>query len=392
MLRGKKIILGITGCIAAYKSAELLRSLKKSGADVWVVMTKNATEFITPLTFRTLSGNPCITEMFDPSVTSMAMPHISLSESADLVLIVPATANIIGKASYGIADDVLSTILLSSKCKKIIAPAMNTKMWENAIVQENVKKLAKNGYKFIMPGSGDLACGDIGSGRLADVKNIFDEVVNEIGTKQDLAGKRILITAGGTREAIDPVRFIGNRSSGKMGYSLADASMRRGAQVTLITTIGPKNNSNGINSIFVENAKDMKAAVEKEFPKNDILIMAAAVADFRPASTSAGKIKKSDGMPEIKLEQTDDILKSISGNKGKRTIVGFSVESKDIIKNSSAKLKEKGLDMIVANPVWALNNDENEAVVIKKDGRKIKLPKSDKTVIANKILDQIIDD
>ncbi len=389
MLRNKKIILGVTGCIAAYKSAELIRMLKKQGADVWPVMTKNATQFITPLTMRTLSGNPCITEIFDEKTASMPMPHLSLSEKADLLLIVPSTANILGKAANGIADDILSTLAISVACPIVMAPAMNTKMWTHPIVQDNVKKLKTFGVKFIMPEKGLLACGDVGDGKLADINKIYQYVVDLIGVKQDLAGKKILITAGGTREMIDPVRYIGNRSSGKMGFALAQAAADRGAEVTLISASVSITMPQNIKEIHVETAEQMRSAVNKEMVNSDVLIMAAAVADYRASKISNDKIKKNTDKKSIELMPTTDILKNIPGSKRKRIIIGFSVESKDIINNSKKKLIEKRLDMIIANDISAFESDKSLAIIIKKNSPVIKLPLLSKKDLANKILDQI---
>jgi len=389
LLRNKKIILGVTGCIAAYKSIELLRMLKKAGADVWVVMTKSAKEFATPLTFRTLSGNPCITEMFDPSVTSMPLPHISLADSADLFLVVPATANIIGKAATGIADDLLSTLFLSCECTKIFAPAMNTKMWNNSVVKDNIKKLNKLGSIFIDPEVGELACGDEGEGRLCEIKKIFDAVVKEIGTKQDLAGKKVLITAGGTREAIDPVRFIGNRSSGKMGYALAQAAVERGASVKVISANISLEAPKEAEVESVSTAAEMKNAVLKNYKDTDIIIMAAAVADYRPEAAAKQKIKKDGKDRTVELVPTEDILSALSKIKGNKKLIGFSVESKDLLANSKKKLKEKGLDMIVANDISAFESDESEVLLINRSGKSKIISKQNKAKIAHEIFDNI---
>lgn len=387
-LRNKKIILGVTGCIAAYKAAEITRKLKKLGADVWVVMTTSAQKFITPLTMRTLSGNPCITEMFSDEISSMPLPHISLSESADLILIVPATANILGKAANGIADDILSTTLLSCECPVIFAPAMNDRMWKNAVVKENVKKLKVLGHTFIGPEKGELACGTVGEGHIAETDDILKSVVDLIGIKQDLVGKKVLITAGGTKEAIDPVRFIGNRSSGKMGYALAQDAHDRGANVTLISAASlepPK----GVFTEFVKTAKDMKICVEKYFKDNDILIMAAAVSDFTPSKPFSNKIKKGAQKISFEMESTEDILSSLPKSKNK-IIVGFSLESEDLLKNSKKKLSEKNLDMIVANDISAFESDRSKLCIISKNGKTQELPVMDKTRSSQIIIDNIL--
>lgn len=389
ILHNKKILLGVSGCIASYKSAEIVRGLKKLGADVWVIMTQHAQEFVTPLTFRTLSGNPCITKMFGDEVAALPMPHISLSNSADLLLIAPATANIIGKAAHGVGDDSLSTIIMSVDCPVIYAPAMNTKMWEKASLQENINTLVKQGAVFIEPEVGELACGVVGKGNLACKETIIKAVIDKIGIKQDLAGKRILITAGGTREDIDPVRFIGNRSSGKMGFALAEAASNRGAQVVLISANSSVEKPGGVELVNVKNAEQMKDAVGKYFGGSDVLIMSAAVSDFFPKKASSDKIKKGKIL-NIELEPTDDILASLAKQKGKKYIVGFSVESKDLLKNSKEKLKVKGLDMIVANDISAFEEDSSKITIIKKSGSVKELPKLLKTKSADKILDAVL--
>lgn len=386
-LRSKKIILGITGCIAAYKAADITRKLKKLGADVWVVMTPAAQQFITPLTMRTLSGNPCITEMFSNELSSTPIPHISLTDSADLILIAPATANILGKAANGIADEVLSTTLLSCDCPVVFVPAMNERMWANSVVKENVKKLKDLGHHFVGPEKGELACGTIGEGHIADIEEIISKVIDTIGTKRDMAGKKVLITAGGTREAIDPVRFIGNRSSGKMGYALAQAAFVRGAEVTLISASSLEAEK-GINVIKADTAKKMKEEVEKNFKDSDILIMSAAVADYRPSKISAEKIKKDDNKTTVELEPTEDILSSLPRTKGK-TIIGFSVESEDLVKNSMKKLADKKLDMIVANDTSAFEGDKSKLYIISKNGKTKELPVMDKNKSADIIFNEI---
>ncbi len=389
ILRNKKIILGITGCIAAYKAAHLARMLKKAGADVWPVMTQHAQEFITPLTLRTLTGNPCITDMFDKANSLSPIPHISLSDNADLMIVAPATANIIAKASHGICDDILSTTLVSTSCKKLFAPAMNTKMWENNIVKDNVQQLTKMGFQFVYPANGELACGEFGDGRLADIDDIFQKIVALIGIKQDLAGKKILVTAGGTREPIDPVRFIGNRSSGKMGFFLAEAAASRGAEVTLINANVSVTSPVGVTVHNVKTAAEMKSQVENEFESSDIIIMSAAVADFRPKSVSGDKIKKSDSLQDIELEENEDILKSLGKNKGNKIIVGFSVESQDLISNSKKKLESKKLDMIIANDISAFECDDSSVSIILSSGPVKSLGRLHKKQAAQEILDSI---
>lgn len=390
LLRNKKIILGVTGCIAAYKAVEIMRSLQKLGADVWVVMTGAAQEFVSPLTFRTLSGNPCITGMFSPENASMPLPHIALSESADLLLIAPATADIIGKAASGIGDDILSTLIMSCGCPKVAAPAMNTKMWNNKAVRENIRKIKALGFSVVDPVEGLLACGETGEGHLAQNEAIIKKAIDLAGIRQDLSGKKVLVTAGGTREPIDPVRYIGNRSSGKMGYAVAQAAYDRGAEVTIVsapTSIKPPSN---VNIEPVNTAGEMKDAVLKKFKDCDILVMAAAVADYQPATLTSGKIKKSREGVNIELKPTDDILLEVSKKKGKKIVVGFSVESQDLVANSKKKLKSKDLDIIVANSVAAFERDESSAVIINKKGKMLSLPKQRKEITANIILDCVL--
>ncbi|MBI5078513.1 bifunctional phosphopantothenoylcysteine decarboxylase/phosphopantothenate--cysteine ligase CoaBC, partial [Candidatus Saganbacteria bacterium] len=308
MLKGKTIILGVTGCIAAYKSAVIVSRLKDLGAEVWVVMTKEAEEFVGPLTFRSLSGNPVITNLFSPEIISAPVPHISLSEKADLVIIAPATANIMGKFAHGLADDPLTTIVTASTAKKLIAPAMNGNMWRNSVVRENVEKLKKLNFNFIGPVEGKLACGDEDVGRMSEPEEIVAEVVRWFGGLEDLKGRNILITAGGTREAIDPVRYVSNRSSGNMGYALAEAAGRRGARVTLIsgpTHLAPPEGATVVN---VVSAKEMRLAVMESRRDQNVIIMAAAVADYRPSVTFWQKLKKSEETYDLKLSKTTDIL------------------------------------------------------------------------------------
>ncbi len=391
-LRGKKIILGVTGCIAAYKSAELVRALKKKGTDVWVVMTASAQKFITPLTMRTLSENPCITQMFDESNTSMPLPHISLSKNTDLVLVAPATANIIAKTACGVADDMLSTLLLSCDAKKIFAPAMNTKMWENKALKDNLKRIKALGVETVGPVSGELACGDAGMGKMADIEEIIEAVDRLIGLSQDLSGKKVLVTAGGTKEPIDPVRFIGNRSSGRMGYETARAAFERGAQVTLVSAKCAVQVPDGVTIEFVETSDEMAKAVKKNLPSHDALIMAAAVSDFRACGPSGSKIKKSSQELEIKMEPTEDILSSLKGLSKKKKIAGFCVETSDLKKNALAKLSSKGLDLIAANDTSAFDSESSEVEIFLKNGKSEKLGLQSKYKTANRILDLLFND
>jgi len=392
MLRDKKIILGITGGIAAYKSAEICRRLKKLGAEVIVVMTEAGTKFITPLTMETLSENEVVTELF-PEKKMVGTRHISLADWCDLILIAPATANLIGKINSGIADDILTTVVISTKSKVILAPAMNVKMWENPIVQENVSALRSLGYEFIEPGVGDLACRDVGKGRMAEPEEIVQEVIKLLSKKCDLKGKSILITASRTVEPIDPVRYLSNRSTGKMGFALADRASSRGAKVTLVSgpsSLGP---ILGVDFISVNNASQMRDEVKRYFKKADCLIMAAAVSDFTPQESSTAKIKKDQAEMVLKLKRTPDILKEMGKRKGKKILVGFSLETEDEIKNAKVKLKEKNLDLIVVNnptkPGAGFEADTNVATVIDRRGKTQRLPLMSKKDLADKILDKV---
>ncbi len=392
MLEGKKIILGITGGISAYKSAEVCRRLKKSGAEVQVVMTQAGTKFITSLTMETLSGNEVVTEMF-PQHRMVGTRHINLAQWADLVLVAPATYNLIGKISCGIADDILTTIISSTKAPILLVPAMNVNMYENPVCQQNIEKLKKLGYRFIEPGIGDLACGAVGRGRMAEPEEIQNEVIKMLAVKKDLAGKSILVTASRTEEPIDAVRFLSNRSSGKMGYAIAEEVFKRGAKVTLIS--GPANliPSSGIDLVKVKTAQEMYKAVQKSFGKSDALIMTAAVSDYTPQQVLSGKIKKEDVEINLKLKPTPDILKEIGRKKGKKILVGFAVETEDEIKNAKSKLKEKNLDLIVANNPnlqgAGFEIDTNIVTLINRKGKIEKLPLMSKKELAEKIVDRL---
>lgn len=392
MLRGKKIILGITGGIAAYKSAEVCRRLKKQGAEVIVVMTEAGTKFITPLTMETLSENEVVTEIF-PEKKMVGTRHVSLADWCDLILIAPATANIIGKIRSGIADDILTTVVVSTRSKVILAPAMNVKMWENPIVQENISELKRLGYKFIDPGVGDLACKDVGKGRMAEPEQIVDEVLSLLTAKRVLQGKSILVTASRTVEPIDPIRYLSNRSTGKMGFAVAEAALARGAKVTLISGPSSLKSPLGVNFISVKNAAQMRNAVKNNFKKADCLIMAAAVSDFTPEKTTSSKIKKNQAELVLKLKRTPDILKEMGKGKGKKILVGFSLETEDEIKNAKLKLKEKNLDLVVVNnpnqPGSGFEVDTNIATLIDKKGKIQRLPVMSKKELANRILDRV---
>ena len=387
MLKNKTIIVGVTGGIAAYKSADLVSKLVQEGADVWVSMTAEAAKLVTPLTFRTLSKNPVITDLFSEELSGITVPHISITEKADLIIIAPATANIIGKMAQGIADDALSTMVMGSKAPKLIAPAMNRNMWDNPVVQENISKLKTLGYQMIGPETGWLACGDEGIGRMAEVRAMILRATEIIEASKDMKGVRILITAGGTREAIDPVRFIGNRSSGKMGYAVARAAVERGAHVTLITTPTQIEKPSNCKIIEVETAAQMKQAVMIEAKRSDAVVMAAAVADYRPVQKFKGKMKKLNSTVKIELHKTDDILEDLGKNKGKKVLVGFSLETSNLIGNSKKKLASKNLDLVVANTDEAFDVDSSRAYFIYDDGRIDRTRLISKNDIAGKIID-----
>ena len=389
MLKGKTIVLGISGGIAAYKAADLASKLTQAGANVKVVMTWEATELVKPLTFQALTGNPVVTGMFEPALPS-AITHVSLADEADIVVIVPATANIIAKMAAGIADDILTCTVLATKVPIVIAPAMHNNMYLNPITQENIAKLKKRGLTIIPAVHGRLASGSLGYGRLPDITEIIEIIRQTLGKNGDLTGKRIIVTAGGTQEAIDPVRYIGNHSSGKMGYALAEAAKDRGANVTLITAPTALNTISGVETILVQSAKEMKDAVVKATAKTDALIMAAAVADYMPKTVALQKIKKGDGGLTLELMKTPDILSEVKGNFVK---VGFAAETQDLIANAKKKLTNKALDMIVANDVSIKGSgfgaDTNKVVIIKKDGKQEDLPLMSKREVADKILDNV---
>lgn len=392
MLLGKNIVLGVTGGIAAYKAVEIVSRLKKAGASVHVIMTEGATKFVTPLTFRELSANPVAVKMWEEPKT-WNVEHIALATLADLFLIAPATANIIGKIANGIADDMLSTTVMATKAPVILAPAMNTNMYLNPITQQNIAKLASLGYHFIEPGTGMLACGVEGPGRLAEPSTIVEYVENLTKQSCSLAGKKVLITAGGTREPLDPVRYIGNRSSGKMGYALAAAAAQRGAAVLLVS--GPTNlpAPQGVAVVNVESAQEMRNAVLAEYPDADIVIKAAAVADYRSVAQAEHKIKKHDETLTILLEKNPDILAELGRLKTKQILIGFAAETEQLVTYATEKLNRKNADMIVANNVMlpdaGFNTDTNIVKLLYRDGRIEDLPKMEKTKLASIILDKI---
>jgi phosphopantothenoylcysteine decarboxylase/phosphopantothenate--cysteine ligase len=389
MLRGKTIVLGITGSIAAYKAADIASQLTQAGAKVDVVMTRAATKFISPLTLRAITGRPVATRMFEP-LPKFSMNHISLAEAADIVVIAPATANIIAKLAAGIGDDLLSCTVLATKAPIIMAPAMDANMFNNPITQDNLARLKARNFTIVGPASGRLASGKEGLGRLSDVGDIIGTICQALGKNADLAGKRIVVTAGGTQEPIDPVRLITNRSSGKMGYALAEAARDRGAKVTLVTAPTSLTKPVGVEVIDIDTAQEMYQAVKDAISQADALIMAAAVADYRPISTARDKIKKTGTGLTLELEPTPDILGSIKGNFIK---VGFAAESSNLMENAEQKLQQKELDLIVANDITASDSgfgvDNNRVTIIDRGGKVDSLPLLSKREVADRILDRV---
>ena len=394
MLKGKTVLLGVTGSIAAYKIASLASALKKLHADVHVLMTQNATNFINPITFESLTGNKCLVDTFDRNF-QFQVEHVSIAKKADVVMIAPASANVIGKLAHGIADDMLTTTVMACKCKKYISPAMNTNMFENPIVQDNLKTLEHYGYEVIHPASGYLACGDTGAGKMPEPETLLAYIEKEIAREKDLQGKKILVTAGPTQEAIDPVRYITNHSSGKMGYAIAKAAMLRGAEVTLVSGRTAIEAPLFVNVVSIVTAKDMFEAVTGISNEQDIIIKAAAVADYRPAVVSSEKVKKKEGQMSIELERTDDILKYLGENKREgQFLCGFSMETQNMISNSRAKLEKKNLDMVAANNVKeagaGFQGDTNVLTLITQK-EETSLPLMSKEDAANKLLDKILE-
>ena len=393
MLEGKTILLGVTGSIAAYKIAYLASALKKQHAQVHVLMTRNATNFINPITFETLTGNKCLVDTFDRNF-QFQVEHVSIAKKADVVMIAPASANVIGKLAHGIADDMLTTTIMACKCKKIISPAMNTNMFENPIVQDNLKTLEHYGYEVIDPAVGYLACGDTGAGKMPEPETLLSYIMKECACEKDMTGMKLLVTAGPTQEAIDPVRYITNHSSGKMGYAIAKMAMLRGADVTLVsgrTAIAPPP---FVKVVPVVTARDMYEAVTAVSQEQDIIVKAAAVADYRPATVSDEKIKKKDDEMSIALERTDDILKYLGEHKQKgQFLCGFSMETQNMLGNSRVKLTKKNLDMVAANNVKmagaGFQGDTNVLTLITQD-EEVSLPLMSKEDAANKILDRIL--
>lgn len=392
MLQGKNVLLCVTGSIAAYKIAYLASALKKQQANVHVIMTENATNFINPITFETLTGNKCLVDTFDRNF-EFSVEHVSLAKLADVVMVAPASANVIAKLAHGLADDMLTTTVLACTCKKIISPAMNTRMFENPITQDNLKICERYGMEVISPAEGYLACGDTGAGKMPEPEILLQYILREIEYKKDLRGKKVLVTAGPTREAIDPVRYITNHSTGKMGYAIAEAAAYRGAEVTLVT--GPTNIAPPmfVKTVHVESAKEMFEAVTQRSEEQDAIIKAAAVADYRPKHVNSEKTKKKDGDASIELDRTDDILKWLGEHKKEgQFLCGFSMETENMLENSRAKLVKKNLDMIVANNLKVegagFGTDTNVVTLISRE-KEVELEKMSKKEVANRLLDAI---
>ena len=393
-LQGKCVLLGITGGIAAYKMANVASGLRKAGATVHVIMTENATKFITPLTFETLTNNRCVVDTFARDF-QYDVKHISLAKAADLILIAPATANVIAKLANGLADDMLTTTVLAARCKKLVAPAMNTAMLENPITQDNLAKLKKYGFGIIEPAVGMLACKDVGSGKLPEPETLLDCIAMELAREKDMAGLHVTVTAGPTQEALDPVRSLTNHSTGRMGYAIAREAMLRGADVTLISGPTALKPVPGVKTVDVVSAKDMFEAVQAALPETDILVKAAAVADYRPANVADDKIKKRDGDMAIPLERTDDILGWVAEHRHPGLFVcGFSMETRDMIENSRKKLDRKHLDMIAANNLKVAGAgfgvDTNVVTILTADGIQ-ELPLMGKDQVAAKLLDAVLE-
>ncbi len=394
MLKGKHVVLAVTGSIAAYKIANLASMLKKLNANVTVLMTKNATNFINPITFETLTSNKCLIDTFDRNF-QYSVEHVSLAKSADVVMIAPASANVIGKIANGIADDMLTTTVMACKCKKIVAPAMNTNMYENPIVQDNIKKLQHYGYEVITPDTGYLACGDIGAGKMPSEQVLLEYILREVAFEKDMVGKKVLVTAGPTMEKLDPVRYITNHSTGKMGYAIAKHCMLRGADVTLVTGKTETPKPPFVNIVEITSAQDMFEAVSSRSKEQDIIIKAAAVADYRPANVSDEKVKKKDGDLSIPLERTVDILQYLGDNRREgQFLCGFSMETQNMLENSRAKLEKKHVDMIVANNLKqsgaGFGTDTNIVTFITKETVK-ELPIMTKEEVAKELLDTILE-
>lgn len=393
MLTGKTVLLGVTGSIAAYKTASLASALKKLHADVHVLMTQNAVNFINPITFETLTGNKCLVDTFDRNF-EYSVEHVSLAKKADVVMIAPASANVIGKIAHGIADDMLTTTVMACRCRKIVAPAMNTNMFENPIVQDNMKILEKYGYEVISPAVGYLACGDTGAGKMPEPELLLEYILQEIACEKDMKGLKVLVTAGPTQEAVDPVRYITNHSTGKMGYSIARVCARRGATVTLVSGPTALERPRFVETVDIQSAKEMYDAVIRHAGDQDIIIKAAAVADYRPRTVSSEKVKKKDGELTLELERTDDILAYLGEHKKPgQFLCGFAMETKDLVENARQKLQKKHVDMIVANSLRVegagFGGDTNVVTIITPD-EEVSLGKMSKEETASQIIDRIL--
>ena len=394
MLKGKTVLLGVTGSIAAYKTASLASALKKLHVDVHVLMTQNAVNFINPITFETLTGNKCLVDTFDRNF-EYSVEHVSLAKKADVVMIAPASANVIGKIAHGIADDMLTTTVMACRCRKIVAPAMNTNMFENPIVQDNMKILENYGYEIISPAVGYLACGDTGAGKMPEPELLLEYILQEIACEKDMQGLNVLVTAGPTQEAADPVRYLTNHSTGKMGYAIATVCARRGASVTLVSGPTALKKPQFVRMVEITTAKEMFEAVAGRASEQDIIVKAAAVADYRPKSVSSEKMKKKDGELTLELERTDDILAWLGGHKRPgQFLCGFAMETQDLIGNARQKLQKKNLDMIVANSLRVegagFGGDTNVVTMIT-ENEELSLGKMSKEETASKIMDRIID-
>ncbi|QGU95257.1 bifunctional phosphopantothenoylcysteine decarboxylase/phosphopantothenate--cysteine ligase CoaBC [Clostridium bovifaecis] len=388
----KTVVVGVTGGVAAYKALDVISKLKKADLDVHVIMTEHSTKFVNPLSFQSLSQNMVVTDMFaEPK--AWEIQHISLAKKADLMLIVPATVNIIGKVANGIADDMLSTTIMATKAPVVFAPAANTNMFLNPIVQNNIRKLREYGYKFIDPDEGRLACGDTGSGKLADTKLISDIAISMLYDVKDLKGKKVLVTAGPTIAAIDPVRYITNRSSGKMGYAIAEEARDRGADVILVSGPCKLEKPFDVDVVNISTNEEMLKAVEKHFEESDIVIKAAAVADYKPKTYSNEKIKKGENGLNLELERDNDILKKLGSMKKNQVLVGFAAESHDLINNAVAKLHNKNLDFIIANDITCSDtgfaSSDNKVTILCRDGKNISLPKMSKRMVARELFNLI---
>jgi len=386
------VVLGVTGCIGAYKACEVLRELQRREADVHVVMTAAATRFVTPMTFEALSRHPVFHDQWALGVNG-EISHISLADAADLLLVAPATANIVGKFARGIADDPLSTLYTATRAPVVVAPAMNVNMFEHPAVQENLATLRARGVGIVEPGSGYLACGWLGKGRLAETGEIVDAAMAALGRRRELAGRTVLVTAGPTVEDIDPVRFVSNRSSGTMGYRLAEAARDRGAKVVLVSGPTHLRPPHGVDLVSVRSAEEMQRAVSERAGEAAVVIAAAAVSDYRPAASSPSKLKKADGPIALELVRTPDILKGLGEAKGRRLLVGFAAETEDLVENARGKLEAKNLDLVVANDVTApgagFGGETNAAVLLRRDGGRVDVPLVSKRELAERILDEV---